>query len=268
MPISLKVEKIACGYQHIMFISQSNVYAMGLNNYGQCGIEQSTKIVNKPNKIELPDNFIVKDVQCGERHTLILSDDGCIYTLGSNEYGQCGTLSNTDNHIPKPMEYIKHLKIEKISCGALHSILLDEYGDVYSLGWNGHCQLGTGDSEDRKIADLVEELDFPVVDISAGLWCTFVINDEGELWYFGTIYWDGEPWKGNQNKVSSSLPTKLHFDGKVKRMSFKSRNICFEVENSQGSQIYEIGQHWPPKIIKDTKPKLLKSTHFGVFFTE
>lgn len=250
-----------------MFIAQSNVYAMGLNTYGQCGIDKSLLVVNEPNKIMLPNNFIIKDIQCGERHSLVLSYDGSVYSFGSNEYGQCGTLNNIDSHIPKEMDYIKHLKIEKISCGALHSVLLDDYGDVYTLGWNGHCQLGTGDSEDRMIADIVENLDFQVIDIYAGLWCTCVINDMGELWYFGTIYWDGELYKGNLNKISSSLPTKVLVEGKVRRVSIKSKIICFEVENSDGYQLYEIGKNWPPKLIKDCKPNLLKSTHSGIFFT-
>lgn len=38
-----------------------------------------------------------------------------------------------------------------VSCGARHSAILTEDGQVFSWGWNKHGQLGVGDSMDRNI---------------------------------------------------------------------------------------------------------------------
>lgn len=34
-------------------------------------------------------------IGCGKRHTAALSEDGCLFTWGSNEYGQLGRHANT-----------------------------------------------------------------------------------------------------------------------------------------------------------------------------
>jgi len=108
-----------------------------------------------------------------------------------------------------------------------------------------------------------------VIEISAGLWCTCIINEKQELWYFGTICWEGEPWKGIQKRISSPLPKRISVEGKVVKVSSKSKQVCFEVLRDGCSYIYEIGKNWPPKMTKeDVNVDLLKSTHMGIFYIE
>ena len=45
-------------------------------------------------------SFMIIQVVCGYSHTLCLSDEGVLYTWGSNTCGQLGTGSKTNTSVP------------------------------------------------------------------------------------------------------------------------------------------------------------------------
>lgn len=61
------------------------------NQYGQLGIGNVIR-VNQPFNVScFAENSIsIIDISCGKRHTLALSDQGIIFSWGSNEFGQLG----------------------------------------------------------------------------------------------------------------------------------------------------------------------------------
>jgi alpha-tubulin suppressor-like RCC1 family protein len=50
---------------------------------------------------------------------------------------------------------LKNDKIVSVSCGLKHTIARTSLGRVYTWGWNGVGQLGTGDFENRHIPILI-----------------------------------------------------------------------------------------------------------------
>lgn len=46
----------------------------------------------------------VGSVACGEKHTLILTDDGEVLTAGNGEYGRLGNGGSSDHRVPEPVE--------------------------------------------------------------------------------------------------------------------------------------------------------------------
>ncbi len=45
--------------------------------------------------------------------------------------------------------------IRQIVCGARHTFILKESGELFTFGWNGRGQLGLGDYDDRNIPTLL-----------------------------------------------------------------------------------------------------------------
>ena len=89
---------------------------------------------------EMNDVCIIK-MASGYNHTLLLSKDGVIWSLGTNPYGQ---LSNGEHMEPCEGTYFieRRIKIVDIACGNYHNLALSSDGYVYSWGHNyyGQCQ--------------------------------------------------------------------------------------------------------------------------------
>ncbi|PIK49702.1 putative E3 ubiquitin-protein ligase MYCBP2 [Apostichopus japonicus] len=77
-------------------------------------------------------------MSCDDFHeTVILLENGEVYTFGSNSYGQLG-LGDTGNRI-SPVNIPVAAKIKQVAAGSYHTLLLTENGNVLSFG---RCQKG------------------------------------------------------------------------------------------------------------------------------
>ena len=116
----------------------------GNNNHGQLGLgalEQETfptPIINK----YFETKQIIKQISCGYNHTLILANDGTLFSFGNNDMNQLG---HNDGAHTKP-EMIKTLDIHffiQIACGHSFSLALNNLGQVYC--WGSISGDGSGD---------------------------------------------------------------------------------------------------------------------------
>lgn len=98
-----------------------------------------------------------KQVSCGGKHTLILTDDGEVLSCGVGEYGRLGTGSNDDALEPTPIEALADEDIVQIAAGYDHSLALTANGHIYTWGRNNLGQLGLSDS----FIDIYSMEDFP-----------------------------------------------------------------------------------------------------------
>ena len=82
----------------------------------------------------------IKQISAGYKHGAIITTDGDGYMFGGIEYGKCGV---NPWIIPfyvlrEPCKInLQDERIEKISCGVSHTLLITEYNQVYSFGYNG-----------------------------------------------------------------------------------------------------------------------------------
>jgi len=87
---------------------------------------------------------IVKKIECGENHMIILFEDGTIYSYGDNTWGQCG-IEVTKKKITELIEInninIKGQKIDNIYCSMNTSFFLIDH-KLYSCGKNELGSLG------------------------------------------------------------------------------------------------------------------------------
>ena len=162
-----------------------------------------------PKKVLSFEEYCAKavSVQCGDKHTLILTEDGEVLACGVGEYGRLGTGSTSDAMIPVTLEALLEEDIVQISTGASHSLALSKRGTIYAWGRNDMGQLGAGDSymdiysvEDIPRAIDSESLDGKqVVSISAGKGRSACITADGELYIWGNKL-NHEPMKVSLNE--------------------------------------------------------------------
>ena len=67
-----------------------NIYAWGLNNYIQLGIDSDDLTVMAPTLTSFDPSKIWRSIVGGQHHTIALDDNGKVYALGRSEYGRLG----------------------------------------------------------------------------------------------------------------------------------------------------------------------------------
>ncbi|KAJ0404008.1 hypothetical protein P43SY_001402 [Pythium insidiosum] len=89
------VSQVACGAQHTIVLLQSGlVMGMGDNEFGQVGVGREG---DESKTIELPRELTalqtvgkIRQVACGDSHSVALSLSGDVFTWGKGQYGQLG----------------------------------------------------------------------------------------------------------------------------------------------------------------------------------
>lgn len=118
---SLSIKKVAAGRAHAIALSESNVlFSLGNNSLGQCGrpivddeLFQSSQFVHRiESKTIIGDNDKVKDIVCGLDHSLILTENGKVFSCGWGADGQTGL--GHFNSIGEWTQVLGDIKAEKI----------------------------------------------------------------------------------------------------------------------------------------------------------
>ena len=125
------VTKIAAGGIHSLFLkSDSSLWGMGANQVGQLG-----KLPYDLNyNVKLPGQILASNVvaiAAGYEHSLFLENDGSLWAMGWNQYGQLG--DGTSNTTNQPEQIIAS-NVVAIAAGsgfqAGHSLFLKNDGSL------------------------------------------------------------------------------------------------------------------------------------------
>ena len=87
------------------------------------------------------------------RHNLLLTDDGEAFSWGRGTAGQLGAVASgcTSHPVQLRSLVLGKLRISRIACGAEHSCLLTEGGDLLSFGSGKRGQTGLGTAENTMV---------------------------------------------------------------------------------------------------------------------
>ena len=130
-----------------------------------------------------------KQVATSGDHKFVLTSEGLLYAWGNNQYGQLGFKPDTTNSAT-PMNVNKPTIINgswlKVAAGGKHSAAISTDGHLYTTGWNGSGQLGTGDTDNRdQWTEVASDKTF--IDVACGNQFTVAIASDGTLWATGNI---------------------------------------------------------------------------------
>lgn len=103
----------------------------------------------------------VVQVAVGKHHSLFLTDEGIVYSWGTNnEFGQLGRACPTEAKMmePSPVNSLQSDIIVQIACGMNHCLALSQRGVLYAWGSNKAGQLGIdGFSLTVPVSELVQK---------------------------------------------------------------------------------------------------------------
>lgn len=122
----MNIVKVAAGRAHSLALSKSDVlFTLGNNSFGQCGrpfVEDesfhSSQIVHRVDgKSIFGDDDKVKDILCGLDHSLLLTENGKVFSCGWGADGQTGLGHfNSTGEWTQVLGDIEDEKIVKLAC--------------------------------------------------------------------------------------------------------------------------------------------------------
>lgn len=188
---TLKIVDIFAGGQHMFAVTEDGrAYGWGVNMSGQLGWRDSTSgsvIVSVPKSIRPLQSKRVVQISCGQQHTLVLLNDGSIYSMGDNTFGQLGIGNSLPTTQPTEISSLRGLPITQVVASGWHSFCVTVSGRVFSWGRNDFGQLGLGDRENRKCPCLLKMLRSQAVKfVAAGDHHTAVLTEDGGVFTFGS----------------------------------------------------------------------------------
>lgn len=160
---SYRIIYVTCGSHHNAVISDAGLlWLWGANKFGQLGLDNaSCSFSSRPfllsSTTDLSNHTII-DVSCGTQHTVFLSKKGKLFGMGDNRENQLGINQRGKSEepvsqvpFPTRIHFSKAAKPVRVSCGAFHSAVLTDSGEVFTWG-KGKCgRLGHGDNRDRSV---------------------------------------------------------------------------------------------------------------------
>jgi alpha-tubulin suppressor-like RCC1 family protein len=180
---TIQVLSMSAGASHAVLITDHGCFAFGRSKYGQLGCGPQLRYANVPLLIESLPVKGVRQVSCGQYHTLALHENGTLFSWGWAVHGQLGHGSVENEPWPRQVKHFDRTPIESISAGYCHSIVLDRDGIVYSFGSGMFGQLGHGNGQKSTYPQPLIKIQEPIVSISSRFFQTVAIASGGKRLY-------------------------------------------------------------------------------------
>lgn len=232
------------------------------------------KIINQShyvNESDMPDEINIssdliqineikncKQIATGKDHILILLNNGDVYGMGDDSYGQLGLdtyseerllqMKTYGNFVKRREKFPKKIPISNIikaACGENHSLLLDSNNQVYGMGYNRYLQISNDELYREKYIGLNKptmiKIQSPeggatkIIDIVCSSFCSFFVSEtmlqgrkQEEVIY--EIYSAGEGLKGTLgiNLIKHINDIELIPDISGLKNSVSMKNVSFQ----------------------------------------
>ena len=133
-------------------------------------------VVDNDGNVAHADN--VRTLACGYHHTVIIREDGSVWSTGRNDYGQLGLGDTTRRN-----QFTNTgVTAEQVACGEIHTVIIKDDGSVWMTGSNGNGQLGLGDTSNR---NQFTNTGVTAKQVACGNAYTVIIKDDGSVWVTG-----------------------------------------------------------------------------------
>ncbi|XP_059124290.1 inhibitor of Bruton tyrosine kinase [Peromyscus eremicus] len=133
---------VLCKFHSVFLSQKGQVYTCGHGRGGRLGHgDEQTCLV--PRLVEGLAGHNCSQVAAAKDHTVVLTEDGCVYTFGLNIFHQLGIIPPPSScNVPRQIQakYLKGKTVVGVAAGRFHTVLWTREA-VYTLGLNGG-QLG------------------------------------------------------------------------------------------------------------------------------
>lgn len=181
------ISSICCGAEYTLAVSKKHkqVYSWGWGDFGRLGHGDCSDVF-LPQQISFFNNIPIKQVACGDTHTLVATETGELFTFGRNQNGQLGHGNTNDMLSPKQVDDLKGKVVTSVAAGAEHTVVATSDGEVYAWGWGRYGNLGDGERVDRHSPARVHNLDgVPVTNVACGWRHSAAIDSGGRVFTWG-----------------------------------------------------------------------------------
>ncbi len=231
----------AGGYHTVLLDTAGRVLTFGMNTYGELGYSNNINTSNaNPFPMFVTTSTQVKAIAAGDNHTVLLDSDGCVWTFGSNEYGQLGDIRNSLIKAPNPTPTTVDSTgdITSIAAGGRQTMLIDNSGVVWSCGSNYYGQLGRSTNNGVPIGIDYFDSILGITNcsaISVGYDHTVALDTNGDVWTFGcNIY-------GRLGYSSSDInPVPIKLTG-ISNVTSIAASICHTVLCDTNGNVWTFG---------------------------
>ncbi|DAZ94414.1 TPA: hypothetical protein N0F65_003443 [Lagenidium giganteum] len=161
------------------------VYSWGRGEDGQLGLGD-TSDQHRPVLIEALQERRIVQIACGSGHTVVLTDDGEVYTWGRGDDGRLGHGDNGWKFVPRMVEELRGKNIRQVTCGSYHTAAVTVSGELYTWGGGMYGKLGHGNESGHTVPCLVETLKgLQVRQVACGSRHTVVLLENMDVYTWG-----------------------------------------------------------------------------------
>ena len=115
---------------------------------------------------------------CGRWHTVIIREDGSVWSTGQGTWGALGLGDTNERH-----QFTNTgITAKFVACGGWHTIIIRDDNSVWVTGWNGKGGLGLGDTTQR---NQFTDTGLTAKQVACGNGHTVIIREDGSVWVTG-----------------------------------------------------------------------------------
>jgi myosin-5 len=268
------IQLISLGSQHTICVTnKGKIYTFGWNNYGQCGVPINSTLVlkselnknrliniNKFNEIELRvlnrvdgvkvpqiDEVIFSNsISCGEDYTLIVDQEGKLWSFGLNFNGQLGLGHCIQVDKPKEVEIDKNAKKGKrnnkklnlVKSAGYINFCTSEDGEIYMWPWGD--KQGNLHYNPKKFNLSSPSIQEKVTSVACGNNFCIMLNNNGMVYSMGKSNKYGELGVGDFNPRYGPTPIEF-FNLNLERINQISCGFKHSVAKSVTGRVYTWG---------------------------
>ena len=143
------IATICGGSSSFFFSEEGKIYVCGSNRSFELGLRAEVAQVPTPKLFKFMRSHILMHLasspaRTGECHSLVLNDEGEVYSYGASTCGALGQGQEVRKCYPTILQITNAVQVKQVACGRQHSLMLTNAGDVFSFGCHGRGQCGLG----------------------------------------------------------------------------------------------------------------------------
>ena len=174
----------ANGFHSACINEDGDTYTWGSGEFGKLGHGDCSNCL-APKRVQYLVGKKAKGIACGSGHTVVIAENGLLYSFGHGAFGQLGHCNFQDRLFPSVVEGPLVGKcVLQVACGRTHSMALTSEGRLYTWGHAEYGKLGHGSEIQYSIPYIVESLiGYKVVAIASSSEHSVALVDDSKRLY-------------------------------------------------------------------------------------